>query len=104
MKITQTLMVLNTVMKNPGLNYEELERKIEEMYGKKNEAVVYLFLRDKKKNSQLSMLIDVIYCVEEIDSRYYYNSTLLPTDKDDITQLFIEGFLASKELREKQNG
>ena len=102
MVIRQIIMVLNTIMENPGLNYGELGTKIEERYGEKNTAVVFMFLEDTDKNSHLRGLLEVIYCVEEKDGRYYYNSTLPIRDRRELEQVYIEGFIIEKEMRKKK--
>lgn len=92
-------MVLNVIMKNPGLNCIELGTKIEEMYGKKNEAVQFMFLEDTDENSRLKVVINAIYCIEERQNRYYYNETLSPTDEQDLTQIFVKVFLEDLKQR-----
>jgi len=102
MIIRQTIMVLDTIMENPGLCDKKLGAKIEEIYGKKNEAVQFMFLEEMDKNSHFYSLIKSIYCIEKKDDCYYYNPALPLTDKQDLTQCFIEGFLESKRLRKQK--
>lgn len=96
---TQSVAVLNIVMENPGLNYEELEIKIKEIYGEESGFVNFMYLGDTRETSHLRILIKDIYCIEKKDNRYYYNEKLLLTNEKDLTQVFIRGFL--EDLRKK---
>jgi hypothetical protein len=99
MLIQQTLMTLNAVIKNPGLDIMQLGTKIEEMYGKKSEAVQYMFLEEIDKNSHFKSIFDEIYCVEEKNGLYYYNPALQMTNENNIVQIFIRGYLEDIESK-----
>jgi hypothetical protein len=105
MIIGQTLMVLNTIIKNPGLTILQLAKKIEEIYVKEDYRVQFMFLEEKGNNTHLRSLFGTLYCVEEKNGCYFYNEKLPLTDEKDITQKYIRSYLdhIKKRAAEKEN-
>ncbi len=93
MRVSQLMIVLNAILRNPGLNCEGVAQKITEMYGDKHDAIRFMFLEDISKGSYLySSLIKCLYCVEEREGHFYYNGKLLP-DNNRTDDLFVSVFL-----------
>jgi hypothetical protein len=105
MIISQTIMVLNAIIKSPGLDIVKLARKIEEMYGKESYQVQFMFLEETGNYSHLKSLFSTLYCIEEKNGCYFYNENLPLKDEDDVIQQYIRGYLKhiKKKSEEKEN-
>ena len=102
MILSQTMMVLYTILKNPGVNCLELAVKIGEKYDKNDQRVNFMFLEETDEKSHLMFLVKSIYCIRIKDSRFYYDETLLPAGNDDMTDRFVHSFLIDYEKKLKE--
>jgi len=93
----QTIITLQTIIDNPGINLKGLAKKIPEKYF--GSAVRFLFLDDENYYPDyLSSIIKDIYCVENRKGQFYYNSELKLFNEGDTHQLMIKHYLNGLKL------
>ncbi len=101
MTFRQTMMLLETIMKNPGLTISELALKMEEEFGADDEAIELLSLNNTSEKSQIMSLVPSLYCVEKKEDRYFFVRYLYQSvrDENDIMQVLIRNTLEGLEER-----
>ncbi len=95
----QSMMVLGVIMDNPGLNRLGIASHIKKKYGKKRDAVRFMFLKDTSDESHLVSIIKNLYCVEEKEGKYYFVEYLPVKNEKDLVQTTIRNVLEGMDAR-----